>query len=253
MNPNQKELLKQETHAVLRKFFFSTSTLDECFRDATAGQLAFVQRMAKKELVARQISRRHKCVKTAGFPVLKTFDDYDFSGIIFPNLLSKDEMLTLQFIDDRKSLVWFGGCGTGKTHAMTALGLMACNKDYKVKFFTVSQLVLLLKKALYDGTLETFLSILRAQDVLLLDELGYIPMDLESAQLLFRVVSESYERKALIITTNLPFSEWGKMFTDDELAAAMIDRIVHYGHLINTGNKDWRLENSLMLDKVRKK
>ena len=76
-------------------------------------------------------------------------------------------------------------------------------------------------------------------------------MDLESAQLLFRVVSESYERKALIITTNLPFSEWGKMFTDDELAAAMIDRIVHYGHLINTGNKDWRLENSLMLDKKR--
>ncbi|MFA5544676.1 MAG: ATP-binding protein [Sphaerochaetaceae bacterium] len=136
---------------------------------------------------------------------------------------------------------------------MTALGLMACNKDYKVKFFTVSQLVLLLKKALYDGTLENFLSILRAQDVLLLDELGYIPMDLESAQLLFRVVSESYERKALIITTNLPFSEWGKMFTDDELAAAMIDRIVHYGHLINTGNKDWRLENSLMLDKVREK
>ena len=249
MNPNQRDQLRQEVFDAYRRFLFSKTTLDECLGDATPGQMEFLRRLASTELAAREVARRARYVKSAGFPVMKTFKDYDFSHIGFPALLSQADMLSLNFIGEHKALVWYGGCGTGKTHGMVALGIMACHRDYKVKFFTVSQLVLLLKKAHYDGSLERTLAMLSSQDVLLLDELGYIPMDLESAQLLFRVVSDSYERKALVITTNLPFSEWGKMFTDDQLAAAMIDRIVHYGHLIKTGDKDWRLEHSLMLDK----
>lgn len=157
-------------------------------------------------------------------------------------------MLSLRFIPQKKVLVWYGGCGSGKTHAMIALGVLACNHDFKVKFTTVGQLVSRLSEARYDGTLEKLFAELSHLDLLCLDELCYIPLDRESAQLLFRVISESYERKALIITTNLPFNEWGKFFTDEQLAAAIIDRIVHYGHLINTGNRDWRLEHSLMKD-----
>ena len=248
MNPNQKDQLRQEVFDACRKFFLSKTTLDACLQDATPGQMEFLKQLATTELSVREVARRARYVKSAGFPVMKTFKNYDFSHIGFPTLLSKEEMMSLNFIEEHKALVWYGGCGTGKTHGMTALGVMACQRDYKVKFFTVSQLVLLLKKSFYDGSLEKVLAMLNSQDVLLLDELGYIPMDLESAQLLFRVISDSYERKALVITTNLPFSEWGKMFTDDQLAAAMIDRIVHYGHLIRTGEIDWRLEHSLMLD-----
>ena len=155
---------------------------------------------------------------------MKTFKDYNFSHIGFPDLLSQAGMLSLNYIGEHKTIVWYGGCGTEKNHGMVTLGIMACHRYYKVKFFNVSQLVLLLKKAHYDGSLEKTLAMFRYQDLFLLDELGYIP----------------WIWKALVMTTNLPFSECGKMFTNDQLGAAMIDRIVHYGHLIMTGDKDWR-------------
>jgi len=251
MNFKEKNLLKQQVFEVYRKLFFSKATLDQCLQKATPSQMEMMYLIATTELESRQHSRKVRYVRNANFPVLKTFADYDFSHVKFPELLDKQEMLSLRFIGEHKTLVWYGSCGTGKTHATIALGILACNNDFKVKFFTVSQLVLLLKKAHYDGSLEKVLHLLSHQDLLILDELGYIPMDLESAQLLFRVISDAYERKSLIITTNLPFSEWGKTFTDDQLAAAMIDRIVHHGHLIQTGDKDWRLEHSLMLNKRR--
>lgn len=121
--------------------------------------------------------------------------------------------------------------------------------DFKVKFFTLSSLVMYLKNAKNNGTLDRVYKILMNQNLICIDEWGYLPLDLESGLLLFSVISNAYERLSLIITTNLPFNEWGPLFTDEQLAPAMIDRIVHYGHLIKTGNKDWRLEHALMNDR----
>lgn len=121
--------------------------------------------------------------------------------------------------------------------------------DFKVKFFTLSSLVMYLKNAKNNGILDRVYKILMNQNLICIDEWGYLPLDLESGQLLFSVIPNAYERLSLIITTNLPFNEWGPLFTDEQLAAAMIDRIVHYGHLIKTGNKDWRLEHALMNDR----
>lgn len=243
-----KKLLRAEVGDKCRQIMLSNGTIQAILDNATMGQLDYLSSIISHELLLRERSRRARYIKKATFPTLKTFDGYDFNSIAFPNLLSRDEMLSLQFIPQKKVLVWYGGCGSGKTHAMIALGVLACNHDYKVKFTTVGQLVSRLSEARYDGTLEKLFAELSHLDLLCLDELCYIPLDRESAQLLFRVISESYERKALIITTNLPFNEWGKFFTDEQLAAAIIDRIVHYGHLINTGNRDWRLEHSLMKD-----
>jgi len=245
-----KKHLKELVSDQCRQVMLSNGTVAEILAGSTLGQLEYLSSILSHELSLREQSRRARYIKKASFPVLKTFDGYDFSGITFPALLGKEEMLSLDFIRQKKVLVWYGGCGSGKTHAMTALGVMACNSDYKVKFTTVGQLVSRLSEAKYDGSLERVFTDLERIDLLCLDELCYIPIDRESAQLLFRVISESYERKAMMITTNLPFNEWGKYFTDEQLAAAIIDRIVHYGHLINTGDRDWRLEHSLMRDRA---
>jgi DNA replication protein DnaC len=243
-----KKELKTEVHELSRRMFFSKSTLSKHLPDATIGDLQFLKSLLKSEQKTRTLSRRARYVKSAGFPVLKSFDTYDFSGIQFPRLLTKDQMISLDFIEEKKVLLFYGGCGSGKTHAMIALGMLACNADFKVKFFTVSQLVMLMKKAKHEGTLDRLFISLEKQDLLCLDEFGYLPLDLESGQLLFQIISSAYERQALILTTNLPFNAWGPLFADEQLAAAIIDRIVHYGHMIKTGDKDWRLTHSLMID-----
>jgi DNA replication protein DnaC len=117
---------------------------------------------------------------------------------------------------------------------------------------TMSQLIARLVKARSEELLERTLLELKKLDLLIIDEWGYCQISREDAQLLFRVIADSYETKSLIVTTNLPFSEWGKLMTDEQLATAIIDRLVHYGHLIDTGSKDWRLEHSLMRDQVVK-
>ena len=243
-----KKDLKREVYDLSRRMFFSKTTLAQHLPTATVGELQFLNSMLDTEQTVRTSSRRARYVKSAGFPVMKSFAAYDFSGIQFPRLMSKEQMLTLDFIHEKKVLLFYGGCGSGKTHAMTALGIMACNVDLKVKFFTVSQLVSLMKRANHEGTLEKFMAALERLDLLCLDEFGYLPLDLESGQLLFQVIASAYERQALILTTNLPFNAWGPLFADEQLAAAIIDRIVHYGHMIKTGDKDWRLSHSLMID-----
>jgi DNA replication protein DnaC len=243
-----KKLLIEEIYIRGKKMFFTKETLDKNIIGASLNELQFLQKILDDEAATRTISRRARYQRIAGFPIPKSFENYDFSAIEFPKKLSKDKMLSLDFIRNKEVLLMFGICGSGKTHALIALGIMACNQDFKVKFFTVSQLVMQLKKAKLEGTLEKFYKILEKQDLLCLDEFGYIPMDLEGGQLLFQVIASAYERQALILTTNLPFTSWGPLFADEQLAAAIIDRLIHYGHLVKTGENDWRLSHSLMVD-----
>ena len=132
-----------------------------------------------------------------------------------------------------------------------AAGVNACRKGKKVRFFTVTELVLKLSEARKNGTLERLLRELAGLDLLILDEWGYVPVDRDGSQLLFRVVSDSYESKSLILTTNLEFSRWGGVFTDDQMTAAMIDRLVHHGHLITFEGKSYRMEHALMKQTAR--
>jgi DNA replication protein DnaC len=246
---SDKKALKESVSIGMRKMMFSAPTVHEYVEKASLCELTSINKLLSCEQELRTVSRRARLIKSAGFPTLKSFDGYDFTGIQFPNLLDKEHMLSLDFIRQKKTLVFYGGCGSGKTHAMTALGMAACGRDYKVRFYTLSALVMMLKNARMMNTLERMYRMLSCADLLCLDEFGYLPLDIESGQLLFNVISNAYEKQALIITTNLPFNDWGPLFADDQLAAAVIDRIVHYGHLIKTGNKDWRLEHSLMIDK----
>lgn len=130
-----------------------------------------------------------------------------------------------------------------------AAGLRACELEKAVKFYTVAELVMRLGEAKRGGTLEKLMSEIGRTQLLILDEWGYIPVDKEGAQLLFRVIADSYESRSLIITTNLEFSKWGSVFTDDQMAAAMIDRLAHHGHLLVFEGESYRMKHTLMKER----
>lgn len=132
-----------------------------------------------------------------------------------------------------------------------AVGVNACMKGYKVRFYTVTELVLKLAEARKNGTLERLRSELNSLYLLILDEWGYVPVDRDGSQLLFRVTSDSYENKSLLLTTNLEFSKWGSIFTDNQMTAAMLDRLVHHGHLILFEGNSYRMEHALMKQTAR--
>ena len=185
-------------------------------------------------------------MNTAGFPTRKALPEFDFTHVELPKLLTQDSLEQVSFIEAKQNLIHFGPVGTGKTHLAIALGLIACQRDYRVKFFTVTKLVLLLGEAHRNGTLEKTVNSLQGLDLLILDEWGYVPLDRQGSQLLFRVIADCYEQRSLILTTNLEFSRWGSIFTDQQMAAAMIDRLVHHGHLIVFDGPSHRMEYALM-------
>jgi DNA replication protein DnaC len=241
-----REVTQDQIALYSRALMLSSRVMELCQTEATPRQEQFLHRVLSEEICRRERSRKTRLLNRAGFPVLKSFDDYDFSEVRFPPAFSHEEMLTGQFIREKKNLVLYGGVGTGKTHMAIALGALACERNQRVRFHTVTELVLKLSDAYRNGTLERLVRELKQLDLLILDEWGYVPVDREGSQLLFRVIADAYESKSLILTTNLEFSKWGGIFTDEQMAAAMIDRLVHHGHLMMFGTKSYRMTHALM-------
>lgn len=246
MTPKMKESLCGQILSASRQLFLSGRISEVCQEKGTQKQLEFVLELMTEELALRDENRRKRLIKRAGFPVYKTFEDYSYQSVKFPPAFCWEELETLEFVPGKKNLVLYGPVGIGKTHMAIAAGVKACNLGYKTKFYTVTELVLKLAEARKNGTLERLLRDLRSLDLLILDEWGYVPVDKDGSQLLFRVISDSYESKSLILTTNLEFSKWGGIFTDDQMAAAMIDRLVHHGQLLIFEGKSYRMEHALM-------
>ncbi|MGN0906450.1 MAG: IS21-like element helper ATPase IstB [Bullifex sp.] len=230
----------------MRFLMLSNQCADDACTKSTPKVLDFLDRIFTEEAARRQASRIANIIRSAGFPGLKDIGDYDFSQLKMPSSMTREELLNLDFMDRKENLIMYGVCGSGKTMLSICLGMLACRSGRKVHFYTLAELAARLKEASEDGRLENFLMTLRKLDLLIIDEWGYTMIDKESAEYVFRVIGDSYEKKSLIITTNLPFSEWGRIVTDEQLAAAIIDRIVHYGHNIDTGSRDWRLVHSPM-------
>ena len=231
---------------------FLTSAIPELIREeGTPRQVEYLASALRKEVARREDNRRERLVKRARFPVYKTFEGYEYRCVKLPPALSREELESVRFIEDKSNLVLYGPVGIGKTHMAIAAGVNACMKGYKVRFYTVTELVLKLAESRKNGTLERLRSELNSLDLLILDEWGYVPVDRDGSQLLFRVISDSYESKSLLLTTNLEFSKWGSIFTDDQMAAAMIDRLVHHGHLILFEGNSYRMEHALMKQTAR--
>jgi len=185
-------------------------------------------------------------IKTAGFYNRKRFSDFCFDEVKLPSDVTPGYLKEGRFIEESKNLILYGNVGTGKTHLATAIGIEACNSGLKVGFYRTANLVNQLSDAKKAGTLSKLLNNLKKLDLLICDEWGYVPMDRSSAQLLFQVISDSYERRSVIITTNLEFSRWVSIFYDELMTAAMIDRLVHHSYLLLFDGQSNRVRDSLM-------
>jgi len=234
-----------------KTLFFTSAIPEMCVTEGTPKQIEFLSLAFNRELDRREENRRERLVKKARFPTVKTFASYEYRSVKLPPALSREELENVDFIEKKDNLVLYGPVGVGKTHLAIAAGMKACERGYRVRFYTVTELVLKLAESRKNGTLQRLRNELSNLDLLILDEWGYVPVDRDGSQLLFQIISDSYESKSLILTTNLEFSKWGTIFTDDQMAAAMIDRLVHHGHLLVFDRKSYRMEHALMRQTAR--
>jgi len=242
----EREQLRSEISAFCKKLVLSQRAVELCEKEATPKQEEFLHRVLAEEMENRERSRRSRLMNRAGFPVYKTLEGYDRQGVKLPTSLKWSDLTDAVFIQAKRNLVLYGPVGTGKTHLAIAMGIRACEMGMSVKFYTVAELVMRLAEAKRSGTLERLMKEIQRTQLLILDEWGYVPVDREGSQLLFRVIADSYESRSLIITTNLEFSKWGSVFTDDQMAAAMIDRLAHHGHLLVFEGESYRMKHALM-------
>ncbi|MCO4239652.1 IS21-like element helper ATPase IstB [Pseudarthrobacter sp. MDT3-28] len=242
MNPiTVQDILEAGRHAAL-----TGSVLTEWAEKGTPKQREYLHGVLVAEHESRQESRRQRLLKSARLPALKTLTGFDYSSVRFPEDYGREPLASLEFINRAQDLVLYGDVGTGKTHMATALVAAACRQGIQARFFTTSALVMMLRRAKDEDRLDKELASLAKNRLLAIDELGYLPIDIEGARLLFQVIAEGYEKRSLIITTNLEFSRWGTVFGDDNMAAAVIDRLVHHGRLLQFRGESYRVKNALM-------
>ncbi|MGI6659672.1 MAG: IS21-like element helper ATPase IstB [Dethiobacteraceae bacterium] len=207
---------------------------------------AFLLELLRREVENRETARKNRLLKAANFDVIKTFNGYDFDDIQIPPSIDLEELKTAGFIDKKENLILYGPVGTGKTHLATAVGVEACRQGKRVKFFRTAALVNRLTDAKAEGELKRFFKQLTKCDLLICDEWGYIPFEKEGSQLLFQVIAECYEKRSVIITTNLEFSKWNGIFYDEKMTSAIIDRLIHHSHLLVFTGPSYRLTHSTM-------
>lgn len=239
--------LEAEFAALARSMYFTKSTVAAFAKEATRGQLVSVCDLIRSENAAREEAKKARLLRKARFPSLKSVKDFDFSEVSFPDGYTAADLMSLRFIESAQDFVFYGGCGRGKTHLSIAVGALATERGYRVRYFETASLVLMLKSAVADNKLEETLKDIAKTDLLIIDEYGYIPIDIEGARLLYQVMSATYETRSMIVTTNIEFGKWGTVLGDAHLATATVDRIMHHGRLVEFGGQSRRFEEALMM------
>ena len=192
----------------------------------------YLLKLLKLEIEHREKTRQNRLIKNAGFYTMKSLEVFKFDEVTVPASINIDYLRKCEFIKDKSNLVFYGNVGTGKTHLATAIGIEACKLGKSVKFFRTAALVNKLSEAKKAKELSGFIKQIMKNDLLIFDEWGYIPLDRDGSQLLFEIISECYERKSIIITTNIEFSRWTNVLYDEQMTGALIDRLLHHCHLV---------------------
>jgi len=192
----------------------------------------FLVKLLRSELLHREITRKDKLLKNANFYCLKYFDCFRFDEVTLPSTITPEYLKKCEFLKTKTNIVMYGNVGTGKTFLSIAIGVQSCKMGIETRFFRTTSLVNKLSESKKNGTLSAFVKQLAKADLLILDEWGYVPLDRTGAQLLFEIVSECYERKSLIINTNIEFSRWVNVFYDEQMTGAIVDRVLHHCHLL---------------------
>jgi DNA replication protein DnaC len=220
---------------------------------ANQGYDAFLLALAEQEIAQREANRQRQCIKAARLPLLKELADFDFSCV--PGL-NKQRVLDLargEYLAKAEPLLLVGNPGLGKTHVAISLALAACRQGQRVRFYTAAGLVNELIQAQDEHRLPRLLNVALKQNLIVLDELGFIPFSPIGAQLIFQFCSLLYERVALIVTTNLKFADWPQVFGEERLTAALLDRLTHRAHILEFTGESFRFRQRMQREAKKKK
>jgi DNA replication protein DnaC len=253
--------MSETTHLLLRsnlkqlRLPAMIAEFEKLAREAVAtgeGYEQYLLRLTELELAARATNAVQMRIRGAGFKIAKDFDTFDFT--VVPHL-SKPKILELargEWLDQRANVCLIGAPGTGKTHLAVALGLAACRQGKRVRFFTAATLVTKLEEAQKQYQLERLRTLLDKTDLLICDELGYLSFSQAEAELLFQVFGDRYERRSLLVTSNLAFGEWGQVFPGERMTAALLDRLTHKCHIFEMNGESFRFRESMKNRKGKK-
>lgn len=221
------------------------NNIDSFIDEVNSGKINVVDALyflTEKEMAFRQDRVNKAMITTSHFPYVKTFDDYDFS---YQPRLNKDEILdlkNLRFIQNNENIVFMGTPGVGKTHLAISVGIECAKNRYQTYFINCNELIMQLKKAKLENTLSRRLKHFTSYSVLIIDEVGFLPIDGDDSNLLFQLISMRYEKHPTIFTTNKSFNHWGEVFNDSVIANAMLDRILHHCKVFQIIGPSYRMK-----------
>ena len=245
LKSNLKQLRLPTIHAEFEKLAREAAAANE-------GHEQYLLRLTELEVAARAGNAVQARIRAADFPAHKDFDTFDFTAV---PALNKPKMLELargEWLEQRANACLIGSPGTGKTHCAVALGLAACRQGKRVRFCTAAALVTRLEEAQKQYQLERVLKQLDRTDLLICDELGYLSFSRAGAALLFQVFADRYERRSLLVTSNLAFSEWGQVFQGERMTAALLHRLTHRCHIFEMNGESFRFRESMKSKKGKK-
>ena len=227
----------------------------EIARDASERNSSYIEyllALVEQEVIHREEASLRRRIKQARFPYIKTLEDYDFS--LIPSLNKNKVLLLAQgdFVDKKESVIFLGNPGTGKTHLSIALGLCALRKGKKVRFYTANGLANELLEAQQEYRLVRLEKQWLAQDLVILDEIGYVPFTKTGAELLYQFCASRYERGSMIVTTNLEFSQWAEVFGDERMTAALLDRLTHRAHILVLNGESYRFREGMRKQEIER-
>ena len=204
----------------------------------------YLLRLSEQELLERERRATERRIHQARFPVVKSLETFEFLAVPSLNKALVLELARCEFIERKECVLALGNSGTGKTHLALALGLAACQKGYRVRFTTAAALVHELLEARDEKRLLRLQKQLASSELLIVDELGFVPLSKSGAELLFEVFSQRYERSSTLVTSNLPFQEWTEVLGSERLTGALLDRLTHHVHILEMNGESYRLKQS---------
>lgn len=203
----------------------------------------FLRTLIEAEIASREASNAAARLKAAAFPVTKTLEEFDLPASSIPKA-TFDYLTNLEWINATENLVLVGPAGTGKSHTLIALGIAAVHAGHRVRYFTAAELVETLYRGLADNSVGRVIDTLLRNDLIILDELGFAPLDDTGAQLLFRLIAAAYERRALGVASHWPFESWGRFLPEHTTAVSLLDRLLHHAHVVITDGQSYRMRQA---------
>lgn len=204
----------------------------------------FLLQLTERELIEREQRATQRRIKSAKFPVIKTLESFEFAVQPSINETLVRQLASCEYLQARENVLMMGNSGTGKSHLATALGFAACAQGKRVRFWSATALVTHMLELREQRDLKRFLTQVGKHDLIIIDELGYVPFSKAGAELLFEIISRAYERLSLILTTNLPFEQWTEVMGSERLTGATLDRLTHRVHIIEANGESYRLKDA---------